>query len=150
MRRQLAWYGSFMLALAACGQSVPEELMVSDGYIRAPAPGAAMAAAYLTITGPEADRLTGAEIEGVSTTELHTVRETADGVIQMRRVDGYDLPAGGAWILEPGGNHLMLMAITQPLEVGQSRQVTLQFESGEALVLDLPVKPIKPGGGHRH
>ncbi|MEM0928966.1 MAG: copper chaperone PCu(A)C [Pseudomonadota bacterium] len=148
---KLASVTLFLMALTACGQGAPDELSISDGYIRVPSPGASMAAAYFTLEGPVADRLVAAEIEGVGTTELHTVHRGEDGVMRMRPVDGYDLPAGGKVVLEPGGNHLMLMAITQPLEAGQTRQVTLQFESGTETVVELDVKEQRRGGGgHSH
>ncbi|MEO1657464.1 MAG: copper chaperone PCu(A)C [Pseudomonadota bacterium] len=148
--RKLAIVTIAMLAAAACGENAPSELTVTDGYIRLPSPGASMAAAYLTLEGPEADRLIAAEIEGVGTTELHTVLMDEDGVMRMRPVEGYDLAAGGSVVLEPGGNHLMLMEINEPLEAGQTRTTTLRFESGAETVIELGVKEQRRGGGHSH
>jgi len=148
--RKLTWMALFLVALAGCGQDTPDELTIEDGYIRVPSPGASMAAAYFTLQGPAADRLISAEIEGVGITELHTVHRDENGVMRMRPVEGYDLPAGGTVVLEPGGNHLMLMGITQPLEAGDTRTVTLRFESGAETVVELDVKDQQRGGGHSH
>ncbi len=148
--RKLTCLALFLMTLAGCGQSTPDELTIEDGYIRVPSPGASMAAAYLTLQGPTADRLVSAEIEGVGITELHTVHRDENGVMRMRPVEGYDLPAGGTVVLEPGGNHLMLMGITQPLEAGETRTATFTFESGVETVVELAVKDQQRGGGHNH
>ncbi|MEM7740301.1 MAG: copper chaperone PCu(A)C [Pseudomonadota bacterium] len=148
MRRQIACVVLTLLALTGCGQGRPNELTIQDGYIRVPSPGASMAAAYFVVQGPEADRLIAAQIEGISVTELHTVEQTADGVMKMRPVEGYDLPQGGSLVLEPGGNHLMLMAINEPLEPGQWRRATLQFASGQEAVVELEVKGQRQRGGN--
>ncbi|MEO1041967.1 MAG: copper chaperone PCu(A)C [Pseudomonadota bacterium] len=151
MARLFVCFGLILLSLTGCGQGEPDELTIKDGYIRLPSPNAPMAAAYFVVRGPEADRLVAAEVEGIGTTELHTVEETADGVMKMRPVASYDLPAGGSLRLEPGGNHLMLMAISQPLEAGQMRKATLRFESGAEAVVDLEVKGLRNHSGqHDH
>lgn len=126
-----------LTALAACGGGAPEE--EAEAYIRLPASGANMAAAYLTVSREQDDRLIAAEVEGIRTTELHTV--TSDnGVMQMRPVEGYEVAAGSPLVLKPGGDHLMLIGIEAPLTEGETRTVTLRFESGATQVLELPVK----------
>ena len=42
--------------------------------------------------------------------------------------DGLVLPAGEAVALRPGGNHIMLMALKQPLAEGEQVSLTLTFE----------------------
>lgn len=56
--------------------------------------------------------------EGMSDTPM-TMRELAGGL---------DLPAGEPVILAPGGYHLMLLDLAEPLELGSSFDLTLDFE----------------------
>jgi copper(I)-binding protein len=54
--------------------------------------------------------------------------ESMAGAMTMKPVDGIDLPAGEPVQLKPGGYHVMLLDLAQPLEAGQQIEVTLTFE----------------------
>jgi copper(I)-binding protein len=41
--------------------------------------------------------------------------------------------------MKPGGYHVMLMGLVQPLEVGQTISVTLKFSKSGDKVIDVPV-----------
>jgi copper(I)-binding protein len=128
------------LALAACGAADRQEAQEpQSGFIRLPSEGMEMSAAYLTLELDRTDRLVGAAVEGIARTELHTVREV-EGVTQMRPIEAIDVRPGEPLVLEPGGHHLMLIGITEPLAEGEERKVTLRFENGEDEVLALPVR----------
>jgi Uncharacterized protein conserved in bacteria len=72
--------------------------------------------------------------------ELHeTVSQ--DGSMMMREMaDGFVIPAGGQFVLEPGGNHLMLMDLTTPVEAGTDVELTLEFEDGGTFSWLAPVR----------
>ncbi|MEM9839235.1 MAG: copper chaperone PCu(A)C [Pseudomonadota bacterium] len=108
------------------------------GFIRLPAEGAGMSAAYLTLVLDRDDRVVSASIEGVSNVELHTVIDD-NGINRMRKVEGYDVKAGEPLVLQPGGNHLMLFGLYEPMTDGEKREVTLVFESGATETLRLPI-----------
>jgi copper(I)-binding protein len=129
---------SALLALAACGQT-EEARPAEEGFIRLPALGASMTAGYLTIETEQADRLTAVSVEGVERTEMH-VSFVEDGINRMRQVDGFELTPDEPLILEPRGRHLMLIGIDEALVEGDTREVTLKFESGRTEVLELPIK----------
>jgi copper(I)-binding protein len=59
--------------------------------------------------------------------ELH-VHVNDNGVMRMREVPGYDIPAKGSFELKPGGAHLMFMNLKAPLKEGTKVPVTLKFE----------------------
>jgi copper(I)-binding protein len=59
--------------------------------------------------------------------ELHTMLMEGT-VMKMRRLAGLDIPAGEAVTLKPGGDHVMLMGLNQPLRAGQTFPLTLDFE----------------------
>jgi copper(I)-binding protein len=48
----------------------------------------------------------------------------------MKQVSMFEIPANGKLVLEPGGNHIMLMNIPAPIKPGQDVTVTLTCESG--------------------
>lgn len=57
------------------------------------------------------------------------------GNMTMREVKKIDLPAGKAVELKPGGYHIMLMELVEPLKVGDTIEITLTFEkAGEKTV----------------
>lgn len=57
------------------------------------------------------------------------------GEMTMRQVSSIEVPAGEVVNLEPGGFHVMLLDLPQPLEVGDTFDVTLTFElAGEQTV----------------
>ena len=104
---------------------------VEDAWLRATPPGAGMGAGYLVIdnTAGAADRLLTVRVEGIPAVEIHRT-VIVDGVARMRRAEPLDIAAGQRVVLEPGGLHLMLMGITEPLVAGGELVIDLQFESG--------------------
>ena len=57
----------------------------------------------------------------------------------MRPIDGLDLPAGTAVVLEPGGYHVMLLDLVAPLELGTEISLTLTFEQAGEQTVSVPV-----------
>ena len=49
------------------------------------------------------------------------------------------VPAGGQATLQPGGDHVMLTALEQPLEAGTTVDLTFTFSSGTTLEAAFPV-----------
>ena len=96
--------------------------------------------AYLRVLNfGDDDTLVGASAEVAEVTEIHEMRMVND-VMEMRPVEGgIPLAFGDIAVLEPGGLHVMLMDLTQPLEDGSAFALTLQFESGAETVIGVPV-----------
>ncbi|HEX3417160.1 MAG TPA: copper chaperone PCu(A)C, partial [Stellaceae bacterium] len=74
-----------------------------------------------------ADRLVSASTPVAKKAELHTM-SMQGMVMKMRPISGVDIPAGQAVSLKPGGEHIMLMGLNQPLREGQSFPLNLDFE----------------------
>jgi copper(I)-binding protein len=51
------------------------------------------------------------------------------------------LPAGQPVELEPGGSHVMLIGLADPLEVGESFDLTLQFTRSGDQVVRVEIRP---------
>lgn len=75
--------------------------------------------------GGEETTTTAAAMEGEETT---TTAMGGGDSMTMRPVESIELPAGKTVALEPGGYHIMLLELVEPLEVGQTFEVTLSFQ----------------------
>lgn len=133
------------LAVPLClaGPTLAQDIEVVDAHARTSFSGAPAGAAFMTIanSGEADDRLVSARSDAAARVELHTHIDAGDGVMRMRRVeDGIPVPAGGAAVLERGGDHIMFMGIGAPWEAGGTVRVTLHFESGGEIALDLPIR----------
>jgi uncharacterized protein YcnI len=131
-------------------------IAVDRPWSRATPGGASVAAGYLTLTntGAVADRLVGGTFERAKTLELHMMTNDM-GVMKMREMhEGIALPPGVAVELKPGGLHLMLMGLSEPLKAGDRIKGTLQFEKAGTVDVEFAVAPLGAEGpspdGHGH
>ena len=115
--------------LALTGGANASSVMVSKAYARASATaGAETGAAYVVLmVHGEDDRLVGASTPAAKMAALHKT-VNVDGVMKMEHVDGIDIPANAMLQMKPGGYHIMLMGLTQPLKEGDEIVLTLKFE----------------------
>jgi copper(I)-binding protein len=87
-----------------------------------------MTGCYLTLTASRDDRLIAVSSPVAGEGQIHEMKVT-DGMMSMAELeDGLVLPAGEAVALQPGGNHIMLLALKQPLAEGEQVSLTLTFE----------------------
>ncbi len=115
-------------------------------WARATAPQQKVGGAYVTLTSPADDRLLGASSPAAGRVEVHEMRMDGN-VMRMRELaDGVPLPAGKAVAFAPGGYHIMLMDLKQPLAAGQTVSVRLRFQNAPPLDLQVPVAPIGAQG----
>jgi periplasmic copper chaperone A len=129
---------SFCLLAAASARA--DSLTISDAWARATPPGAVTAAAYLRIdNGGDADRLLEVRSDSASDVQIHTMIEEG-GMMRMTPLDDLRVPAGGSAILEPGGDHIMLIDIDAPLVPGETLEMTLVFEHAGELRVAFPIR----------
>ena len=131
-------------SLAVAGAAVAQtgQLEISGAWARATPGKAENGAAYLTIQSPTADRLVSASSPVAKKAELHTM-SMQGMVMKMRPLAGLDIPAGEPVTLKPGGDHIMLLGLNQPLREGQTFPLTLTFEKAGARPVTVTVE--KPG-----
>ena len=139
----------------------PDEVTLAEpAWVRLPPPNLSVTAAYMTLGNSGDDDLTvvAAESPIAGTVELHEHLHDAAGVMRMRQVASLSLPAGGSLAMEPGGLHLMLIGLHQPLAEGEIVPVTLHLADGRSLEVAAEVRRAPPGRdhdahhhhGHRH
>lgn len=66
------------------------------------------------------------------------------GMMQMKPVDRIPVPAGGTAELKPGGYHIMLLELPEPLETGATFEITLTFEEAGEIVVTATVRDTAP------
>jgi len=134
------------------------QIQIEKPWARATAPGAKVAGGYMVIrnAGASGDRLMGASSPASARVEMH-VHLNDNGVMKMREVKGYDVPAKGGFELKPGGAHLMFMDIKRPFKEGEKLLVMLRFEkTGEVSAhfqvgrLGESSSPAAPAAQHKH
>jgi len=115
--------------LAACGDDGGVE--VADPWARASAQTQDAGAVYMTISSSEGDNLVGVAVDPsvAAKAELHETTMAEDGLMSMSQVTAIPVPTGGEVKLEPGGYHVMLMKLAEPLVDGNEITVTLTFET---------------------
>jgi periplasmic copper chaperone A len=139
MHRLLAIVASLMIAAAAAAQTGPVE--ITDAWARATPGKAENGAAYLTIVSPVADRVTAVSTPVARKAEMHTM-SMEGGVMRMRPLAGIDLRPGEPVTLKPGGVHIMLFGLAQPLQAGQSFPLTLSFEKAGSREVTVTVEKV--------
>lgn len=141
------------ILLAACGnQASPaasdtqaEAVTVTDAWVKATTDGMTGAFGVLTNDGTTDATVVKATSDVAPRVEIHEV-VMADGEMVMQpKEGGIVVPAGGSATLEPGGDHIMLMELGQPLEPGDELILTLEMADGSTLDVTAVAKPFTGG-----
>ena len=133
---------------------------VEGAWVRSTVPGQQGTGAFMKLTAKEAVQLVGVSTPVAGTSEVHEMKMEGD-VMRMRAVPKVDLAPGQPFDLKPGGFHLMLQDLKQPLVAGGTVPLTLLFRDAKGveskLELKVPVAAHAPGaapgaptGGHKH
>jgi copper(I)-binding protein len=136
--------------LAACGSggdSTREAIAISDAWALATGVGQPNGAVYFTITSAADDTLQHVSVPDTIAdhTELHEAVTRADGSVGMQQMtSGVPLGAGTAVAFTPGGMHVMLVDLAQPLVVDDTFEVTLEFARADPITLPVVVVESAP------
>ncbi len=135
------------LLLASCKPaSAPPAVSVDGAWARATVPGQMGSAAYFTIRnagGP--DKLLSVTSPAADAS-LHST-SMDNGVMRMRPLQALDVPEKGTVELKPGGTHVMLMGLKQPLQAGLALGLDLKFEKSGERKVSADVRPADAGAG---
>ncbi len=112
-----------------------------------------ISAAYFTAMGDKEDKLVAAHTDIAGRTELHEHVMQGD-VAKMRPVAAVPMAPGKPAVFQPGGYHVMIMDLKQPLKEGDTFPLTLTFEKAGDVTVTVEVmkKPMSHGahGGMDH
>ncbi|GAA4902167.1 copper chaperone PCu(A)C [Streptomonospora salina] len=115
-------------------------ISVTGAWVPEPA-RADVAAAYMALgnDGEQDDALVSASSSAAPETEIHTTETADSGAQVMTGAEEVPVPAGGTTHLESGGYHLMLMDLAETPAVGDTVELTLEFDGGTEVEVQAPV-----------
>ena len=127
--------------LVAASVAAAAEVAVSDAWVRGTVAGQKATGAFMRLTATTDVTLVDAASSAAKIVEVHEMKQEG-GVMKMSAVPRLPLPAGKAVLLQPGGYHVMLMDLTQPLKDGDTVPITLTFEDKNGAKQTVTVKAI--------
>ena len=128
-----------LAGLALAAQLAAAQTTVTDPWVRGTVPQQQATGAFMQITSAQGGKLVSASSPVAGVVEIHEM--AMDGnVMKMRAIPGLDLPPGKAVVLKPGGYHVMLMGLKQPLKDGETVPLTLVVEGKDGKQEKLDVK----------
>ena len=136
--------GLLALTTAAWAQTT---VKVEDAWVRGTVATQKATGAFMRLTPSANARLVEAKSPVAGVVEIHEMAMEND-VMRMRQVPGVDLAAGRTLELKPGGYHVMLMDLKQPLKAGEQVPITLVFEDAAQKRFTQEIKaPVTALGG---
>jgi periplasmic copper chaperone A len=131
-----------LLCLILVGCATPTTVLnaqVSEVWVRAA--GSGITSAYMTIENPnsQALRLMTIETTAARVVEIHTMRVENEVMFMEPVTDGLEIAAGTTLDFAADDIHLMLIDLTDALEVGDTVQLTLTFTQSNAAPLVIPL-----------
>ena len=119
------------------------DLVILEPWARATIGQVKTGAVYLTVInhGAAGDRLLAVSTPVAAKAQLHSNIVDA-GVMKMRPVEAIEIAAKGSTALEPGGVHVMLMGVQNPLKEGDAFAMTLTFETAGSVDVEVHVQGI--------
>lgn len=133
----------------AAGSTAPAATQV---WSRAMPPSAPTGAVYFTLnnSGDQQDRLIGVQTSRAKKAELHTHVHEGE-IMRMEQIDSVEVPAGGHVEFKPGGSHVMLFELSEPLVAGEHFPLTLIFENAGEVTVEVAIQEQAPeSNGHDH
>jgi copper(I)-binding protein len=146
----------FALGLATTLTPAQAQTTVKDAWIRSTVPQQKATGLFAEIVSAQGGKLVAVSTPAAGLVEIHEMKMDGD-VMRMRAIDGLALPAGKPVMLAPGGYHVMLMDLKQPLAAGTQVPVTMVVEGAggqrETVNLTASVRAMTgaampAGGGH--
>ena len=135
-----------------CSALHAQTVDVKDAWVRSTVQGQKGTGAFMNITAKDGATLVGVSSPVAGIAEVHEMKMEGD-VMKMRALPVLDLPAGKTVALKPGGYHVMLMDLKQPLPKDSTVPLTLRFKDAKGveskLELKLPVSASAPAA-HQH
>ncbi len=136
---------SLAVLFVLTGLSFAESKVVVEGaWVGEVPPSSPVAAAYMTIknNGTADDRLLGVTSSISGSTMIHETVVDDKGVASMNMIGALVIPAGKSVVLKPGGTHIMLMDLKDPVTGKGKIELDLKFENAGEMKIEAPVKKL--------
>jgi copper(I)-binding protein len=132
-----------LLALAASAFAQESPIRIADPKARPTAPGGT-GVVYMTIfnRGAADDDLIALATPVADKAEMHRTA-TENGISRMDAVADLPVKANGSATFGPGGLHIMLTGLKQPLKLGDSFPLALRFAKAGTVTVTVSVQQIK-------
>lgn len=140
----------FIFALANLSYA-GDEIKVTDAWVREVPPASTVTAVYLKIEnkGGKADKLTGVSSDIAGKAQIHTTSVDEKGIAKMEMQKELEIPAGETVVLEPGGTHIMLIDLKEPVMGKDEIELDLIFENAGVVEVEAHVTGLGDNhGGH--
>ncbi len=152
-RKILCALGALTVAAVTVPAAWAQSVNVANAWVRATAPSQKTAGAYVELTSAGNAALVAVGSPIAERAELHAM--TMDGgVMRMRALPRIELPAGQTVKLAPGGVHVMLIDIKQPLKPGDKVPLVLSVQSSgtslTTLKIEAEVRAAAASEPHKH
>lgn len=148
--RKLILFAALLLPMALFAG---DEIQFGDPHIKLVPAGAKNTGGFVVIknaTGKDV-KVVRAEANISAVVELHT-HVNEGGVMKMRPVPSFTVPAKGELVLKPGSYHIMFINLKRDLKEGEKIPVTIHLEGGAKNTLEFVVRkitpPAQPAHGH--
>ena len=144
-----------LLITAATAAFAQAQTTVTEPWVRSTVAQQTATGLYAQITSARGGKLVSASSPVAGVVEIHEMKMQGE-VMRMRAVTDLDLPAGKTVALKPGGYHLMLLDLKQPLKAGDTVPVTLVVEGAGKGRESIEVKAVvraataAPAAAHQH
>jgi periplasmic copper chaperone A len=141
-------FATAVLALSA-STLWAQTVKVEEPWVRGTVASQKATGAFMRLTPEKNARLVAASSPVAGVVEIHEMAMEKD-VMKMRQIPGLDLAAGRTTELKPGGYHVMLMDLKQPVKGGETVPITLVFEDDakKRFTQDIKASVTALGGGN--
>jgi copper(I)-binding protein len=133
-------YRLFVLLCSLVTGVIYAEVIVTDATVRLLPPGVPNTAAYFSIqNSPDTTQiLIGASADFATKAEIHNHIMVND-MMRMEQQSEVVINPGQSVQFAPGGLHIMLFGLKQPLSEGESVAISLQTKDGESIIISAKV-----------
>ncbi len=123
--------------------SAQNTIVVERPWARATPAGAKTGVVYVTLinNGSAGDSLLNAATPVADQVQFHSATEE-NGVSRMREVRTVDVTPGAKVAFSPGGLHIMMVGLKQPLKEGKTFPLTLNFEKAGKVDVTVPIEKV--------
>lgn len=156
MGKPLAPLLGIFFAFGIVGANAVAEIEVSDPWVRAGPPSAAVLAGYMALknTGVEAVSIVEATSAQFARVEMHRTEIDDKGMARMFQVKAQKLEPGAQVEFKPGSDHFMLIKPKNRLKVGDHVMIELKLSDGSTTQVHATVRtddePAAAGDDHHH